>query len=67
MTALEVIALRIDSLLVSILAGTKMARVALTDLLKFAYNLLAHYPKVKYIGFLDARIPDICCRSSIVS
>ncbi|KZV60313.1 hypothetical protein PENSPDRAFT_620141 [Peniophora sp. CONT] len=44
--ALDIIAPRLEGLIVSILAGTKMAREAMTDLLKFTYNILAHYPKI---------------------
>ncbi|KAI0029679.1 guanine nucleotide exchange factor [Vararia minispora EC-137] len=52
LSVVEIIALRLDSLLVSLLAGTKMARDAMTDLLKFTYNLLAHYPKLADSGKL---------------
>ena len=37
---------RLDLLLGAIQQGTPMAREAMTDLLKFTFNLLAHWPKV---------------------
>ena len=43
----EIISLRLDSLTSSILGGVKMAREAMTDLLKFTFNLLSYYPKVR--------------------
>jgi hypothetical protein len=42
----DVIGAKLDILRLSILAGTKMAREAMTDLLKFVFNLLLHYPKL---------------------
>lgn len=42
----EIISLRLDSLTSSILGGVKMAREAMTDLLKFTFNLLSYYPKL---------------------
>lgn len=44
---MEIIAGKLDSLTVAILSGTKMAREAMSDLLKFTFNLLLHYPKVR--------------------
>jgi hypothetical protein len=40
----------LDLLTVAILSGTKMAREAMSDLLKFTFNLLLHYPKVCLIS-----------------
>ncbi|TFY63361.1 hypothetical protein EVG20_g6348 [Dentipellis fragilis] len=45
-TIVEIIGMRLDTLTTNILGGVKMAREAMTDLLKFTYNLLAHYPKI---------------------
>ncbi|KAH9007276.1 guanine nucleotide exchange factor synembryn-domain-containing protein [Lactarius hatsudake] len=38
--------LRLDSLTSALLNGTRMAREAVVDLLKFAFNILTHYPKL---------------------
>ncbi|KAH8106337.1 guanine nucleotide exchange factor [Cristinia sonorae] len=43
---IDIIGLRLESLTTSILAGEKLAREAMTDLLKFTFNLLLHYPKI---------------------
>ncbi|RDX44696.1 hypothetical protein OH76DRAFT_1042641 [Lentinus brumalis] len=42
----EVIGKQLDLLTRNILSGTKLAREAMTDLLKFTFNLLLHYPKL---------------------
>lgn len=42
----EIIGLRLESLIPALLSGTKMAREAMVDLLKFTFNILTHYPKV---------------------
>jgi hypothetical protein len=42
----EVIGLRLESLIPALLSGTRMAREAIVDLLKFTFNILTHYPKV---------------------
>ena len=42
---IDVIGSKLDLLSRAILAGTKLAREAMTDLLKFTFNLLLHYPK----------------------
>jgi Guanine nucleotide exchange factor synembryn len=44
---LETIGVKIDALVVQILERTKMAPEAMTDLLKFAFNIICHYPKVR--------------------
>ncbi|EGO01490.1 hypothetical protein SERLA73DRAFT_166046 [Serpula lacrymans var. lacrymans S7.3] len=44
-TIIDIIGTKIDVLLNSILFGAKMSREAMTDLLKFTFNLLVHYPK----------------------
>ncbi|KAH9956804.1 guanine nucleotide exchange factor [Russula dissimulans] len=41
----DIISLRLESLTTALLSGTRMAREAMIDLLKFAFNLLTHYPK----------------------
>lgn len=46
LTIIDIIASRLDLLTTSILGGIKMSREAMTDLLKFTFNLLAHYPKL---------------------
>ncbi|KAI0829238.1 guanine nucleotide exchange factor [Trametes gibbosa] len=42
----EMIGGKLDALTRAILIGSKFAREAMTDLLKFAFNLLLHYPKL---------------------
>ncbi|KAJ7768181.1 guanine nucleotide exchange factor [Mycena olivaceomarginata] len=41
----DVIAGKLDLLIVSLLSGTKMAKEAMVDILKFTFNILMHYPK----------------------
>ncbi|KAJ8473130.1 hypothetical protein ONZ45_g16415 [Pleurotus djamor] len=43
---IDLIASKLDILITAILSGTKMAKEAMTDLLKFTFNLLLHYPKL---------------------
>lgn len=45
-TIVDIIGRKLDSLAADVLTNGKMAREALVDLLKFAFNLLVHYPKV---------------------
>ncbi|KAF8830322.1 hypothetical protein HHX47_DHR2000433 [Lentinula edodes] len=45
-TIVDIIASKLDTTMVSILAGTKFARDAMTDILKVAFNILLHYPKM---------------------
>ena len=45
-TIADIIDAKLELLTTAILAGTKLAREAMSDLLKFAFNLLHHYPKV---------------------
>ncbi|SRR6266702_2126505 len=47
-TLVDIISLRLDSLTSALLNGTRMAREAVVDLLKFAFNILTHYPKVQF-------------------
>ena|SRR6266404_2809818 len=47
-TLVEIISLRLDSMTSAFLNGTRMAREALVDLLKFVFNVLTHYPKVQF-------------------
>lgn len=42
----EILSLRLESLTTALLSGTKMAREAIVDLLKFSFNILTHYPKL---------------------
>lgn len=48
-TIIDIIGARLDSLTTSILTGEKLSREAMTDLLKFAFNLLLHYPRVSLL------------------
>jgi hypothetical protein len=43
---IEIIGAKLDFLTIGILSGAKLAREAMTDLLKFTFNILLHYPKV---------------------
>lgn len=43
---IETIGLRLDHLRTGISQSTTMAKEAMTDLLKFTFNLLVHWPKV---------------------
>ncbi|KIP10594.1 hypothetical protein PHLGIDRAFT_101008 [Phlebiopsis gigantea 11061_1 CR5-6] len=43
---IEIVAAKLDSLTTSILASEKMAREAMSELLKAAFNLLLHYPRL---------------------
>lgn len=45
-TIVDIIAAKLDMMITAILSGTKLAREAMTDLLKFTFNLLHHYPKM---------------------
>ncbi|KAF5372037.1 hypothetical protein D9615_008038 [Tricholomella constricta] len=45
-TVVEIIGAKLDILTVGILAGTKMAREAMSDILKLTFNILLHYPKM---------------------
>lgn len=42
----DIISSKLDGLLGHILASEKMAKEAMSDLLKMTFNLLLHYPKV---------------------
>lgn len=44
---IEIVAVKLDSLTSSILGSEKMAREAMSELLKAAFNLLLHYPRVR--------------------
>lgn len=52
-TAVDIIGAKLDILTNSIVAGTKMAREAMTDTLKLTFNLLVHYPKVWSLSYVD--------------
>ncbi|KAG6830188.1 hypothetical protein H0H92_001775 [Tricholoma furcatifolium] len=45
-TAIDIIASKLDILTPEILAGTRMAKEAMSDILKLAFNLLLYYPKM---------------------
>lgn len=50
----DVISSKLDLLSRAILAGTKFGREAMTDLLKFTFNLLLHYPRVRLFRVIIA-------------
>src|SRR6266852_9002744 len=50
----EIIGLRLESLIPALLCGTRMAREAIADLLKFTFNILTHYPKVSVLLVISA-------------
>lgn len=43
---IEIVGSKLDTLTTSILASEKMAREAMSEILKMSFNLLLHYPKV---------------------
>ena len=43
---IDIVGTKLDVLLNGILAGTKFSREAMAELLKFAFNIAIHYPKV---------------------
>ncbi|KAK7435959.1 hypothetical protein VKT23_019366 [Stygiomarasmius scandens] len=45
-TAVDIIVSKLEFTLASIMEGSKMGRDAMSELLKFAFNLLLHYPKM---------------------
>ncbi|KAG5650383.1 hypothetical protein H0H81_012426 [Sphagnurus paluster] len=45
-TIVEILSVKLDMLTTGILSGTKMAREAMTDLLKLTFNILLHYPRL---------------------
>ena len=45
-TTVDIIGAKLDILTNNILAGVKMGREAMTDMLKLTFNLLVYYPKV---------------------
>ncbi|KAG6919461.1 hypothetical protein DXG01_005720 [Tephrocybe rancida] len=45
-TAIEIIGAKLDLLTTGIVTGTKMAREAMSDILKLAFNTLLYYPKM---------------------
>ncbi|KAF9452029.1 hypothetical protein P691DRAFT_805838 [Macrolepiota fuliginosa MF-IS2] len=44
-TVVDIIASKLDFLLMSVQTSTRMAKEAMTDVLKFTYNVILHYPK----------------------
>lgn len=56
---MDVIGAKLDILTTSFIAGTKMAREAITDILKLIFNLLLHYPKV--------RLPQLLCKCALLT
>lgn len=47
-TIIEIIAAKLDLLSINVQNSTRMAKEAMTDLLKFTYNFIHHYPKVRF-------------------
>jgi len=45
----DLISSKLDICLIAIQNGTKNSREAMTDLLKFTFYLLMHYPKVWHV------------------
>ncbi|KAF9260605.1 hypothetical protein L218DRAFT_1079277 [Marasmius fiardii PR-910] len=45
-TITEIISIKLDLVVARLLAGAKCAREAMSELLKFTFNLLLHYPKL---------------------
>ena len=43
---IEIISSKLDTLLTSILQSEKMAREAMSEILKLAWNLVTYYPRV---------------------
>jgi len=60
----DILGLRLESLTTALLSGTKMAREAIVDLLKFVFNILTHYPKVHFL-LSSFSLPLISLSSSI--
>lgn len=58
----EIVAAKLDSLTSSILSSEKMAKEAMSDLLKMAFNFLLHYPKVSLCSTVGD-LPIICMPS----
>lgn len=54
----EIIGSKLDFLTTSINNGASMAREAMTDLLKFTFNLLLYYPKVRIISSYGATFSE---------
>lgn len=50
----EIIGLRLESLIPALFSGTRMAREAIVDLLKLTFNILTHYPKVCQVFAISA-------------
>ncbi|KAJ7715069.1 guanine nucleotide exchange factor [Mycena metata] len=57
-TVVDIIGDKLDLLLVSLLSGTKMAKEAMVDVLKFTFNILMHYPKSLENGDANKVIGD---------
>ncbi|GBE78960.1 predicted protein [Sparassis crispa] len=59
---IEVIGMRLDGLTRNILSSAKLAREAMTDLLKFTFNILLHYPKIvdESEGDPDSKVMGEC-------
>jgi len=51
----DIISAKLDALMMSICSGTTMGREAMSDLLKFTFNLLVHYPKMTMNKARDAK------------
>ena len=56
---IEIIGAKLDSLLPSVQQNQHMAPAAMTDLLKFVFNILAHYPKVSLFSCVYVALTDV--------
>ncbi|KAH8833510.1 guanine nucleotide exchange factor [Flagelloscypha sp. PMI_526] len=50
--AIRIVALKLDELTNAFITGEPMVKEAMTDILKFTFNLLMHYPKVRAVSRL---------------
>lgn len=54
-TVVEIIGMKLDLLLIHVQNSTRMAKEAMTDVLKFTYNITHHYPKVRLSILISTR------------
>ncbi|KAF5381879.1 hypothetical protein D9757_007588 [Collybiopsis confluens] len=58
-TVVDLISMKIDISLASLLNNKYLAHEALSELLKFAFNLLHHYPKLSTLGSKEYKSPEL--------
>ncbi|KAE9406126.1 hypothetical protein BT96DRAFT_915621 [Gymnopus androsaceus JB14] len=61
-TIVDVITMKMDMMLASLLANKSLASEAMTELLKFTFNILLHYPKLRRLaskGNLEFQGPEL--------